>query len=239
MAILSSGHVNMTSLLEKTVAIIAPHRCILCGNYNNIVCFECAKSLLCITNPLCILCGKSTSEWQPCSTCAPKTALDRVWVHSYYDDAVAELIHRFKFDHARDAYKPLAQLIATPLPDLAGFIVVPVPTIAPHIRQRSYDHTVLIAKEVARIIQLPFARSLERIKNIQQIGRTRPERQGIAASIGVRTQPPAKVLLIDDVCTTGATLQACAEVLKKAGATEVVAAAAAWQSPDNTKKKDR
>jgi len=238
MAILSSGPVKMTSLLEKTVAIIAPHRCILCGNYNNIVCFECVKGLPRIAEPLCIFCGKSTAKWRPCAGCAPKTALNRVWVHSFYNGVVAELIHRFKFDHARDAYKPLAQLITTPLPDLADLTVVPVPTVAPHIRQRSYDHTRLIAKEVARLTKLPLANALERTQNAQQIGRTRAERQEIAESIGVCNTPPTRILLIDDVCTTGATLQACAAALKKAGAIEVVAAVVAWQPP-STKKKDR
>lgn len=238
MAILSSGPVKMTSLLEKTVAIIAPHRCILCGNYNNIVCFSCVKTLPRIVEPLCIFCGEHTPEWQPCGGCAPKTAVDRAWVSAHYDGAMAELIHRFKFDHARDAYKPLALAITAPLPDLTGFTVVPVPTIAPHIRQRSYDHTLLIAQEVARLKKLPFARSLERTKNTQQIGRTRTERQGIAESIAVRHTSKVKILLIDDVCTTGATLQACAQALKQAGAQQVVAAVAAWQPPSG-KKKDR
>lgn len=229
----------MTSLLEKTVAIIAPHACIVCSNYNNLVCVDCMSTLPRMAQPRCVFCGQHTADWQPCAVCAPRTPLTHVWVHSQYDGVVAELIHRYKFDHARAAYKPLARLLAAPLPRLSGFTVVPVPTIAPHVRQRSYDHSLLLAKEVARLARLPLARTLERVKNTQQIGRTRKERQAIAESIGVRGRAPQKILLIDDVCTTAATLNACAVALAKAGATEVVAAVVAWQPPKNDMKKDR
>jgi predicted amidophosphoribosyltransferase len=60
MAILTSSQVKMTSLLEKTVAIIAPHRCIACSNYNNVLCESCVAELPYIKEPFCVLCGRRT-----------------------------------------------------------------------------------------------------------------------------------------------------------------------------------
>jgi predicted amidophosphoribosyltransferase len=153
-----------------------------------------------------------------------------------------ELIRRYKFEHARDAYKPIAAAIVTALPSpLADYVVVPVPTVAAHVRERSFDHTLLVAKQVAKLRGLPFARLLERTKNVRQVGASRHVRAEVAQSIVLRKQltQPLKILLIDDVCTTVATLNACAQVLSDAGATEVSAAVAAWQAPSSDTKKDR
>ena len=233
MAILSSGSVKMTSLLEKTVAIIAPHRCIICGNYNNILCDACVSELTQNVPSCCVLCGTKTRDWRVCAGCAPGAHLTGVWARLQYDDAVKELVRRFKFDHVRAAYKPIATLIVRSLPSpLTGWTVVPVPTVASHMRQRGYDHAHLVAKEVARLTHLPYLQALERTRNMRQVGATRQERAEVAESIALRRLPQnTRVLLIDDVCTTGATLKACAALLHKAGAQEVRAAVAAWQPP--------
>lgn len=231
----------MTSLLEKTVAIIAPHRCITCGNYNNIVCEHCVKAVPKAAQSFCVFCGVATAAWKPCVTCAPTTTISRAYAACIYEGVVKELIRHFKFEHARDAYKPLATLITTSLPTLDDeWSVVAVPTVAAHIRERSYDHTLLIARQVARSLGMPLERPLERSKNTRQVGADRQARAAIAGSIVLRRAPKArKILLIDDVCTTGATLSACAVLLAAAGVTEVRAAVAAWQSPSPDTKKDR
>lgn len=237
MAILSSGPVKMTSLLEKTVAIIAPHRCILCSNYNNIVCDLCIKTLASIGS-LCVFCGTATQDWRPCAGCIPKTALSHVYVAGLYTGSVKALIQRFKFEHARDAYKPVGTFLTTPLPDFdSEWVVVPVPTVAAHIRERSYDHTLLIAKQVAETLRLSLERPLERSKNMRQVGADRKARAAVAESIVPRRPLKAKkILLVDDVCTTGATLNACAQLLFTLGATELRAGVAAWQPRPDTKK---
>lgn len=237
MAILTSSQVKMTSLLEKTVAIIAPHRCIACSNYNNVVCDSCIKTLPRPAQPFCALCGVDGKNWRVCSACAAATPLRYVYVGGMYDGILKDLIHRYKFEHARAACKPIARIITTSLLDLADWTVVPVPTVAAHIRERSYDHTLLIAKQVARLANLPLERPLERGKNMRQVGADRKARAAVAESIELGRSPKAKkILLIDDVCTTGATLNACAALLIKAGATEVRAAVAAWQPAPDTKK---
>jgi ComF family protein len=241
MAILSSDQVKMTSVLEKIVDIIAPHRCIICSNYNNVVCESCVRTLSGKLQPFCVFCGGESYNWQPCNSCSPATALTHAYVCASYSGQVKELIRRFKFEHARDAYKPVAALLVSPLPAFNDeWAVVPVPTVSAHIRERSYDHTLLIAKQVAKALNMPLERPLERSKNVRQVGADRKARLAVAESIAVRRPLAAKrILLIDDVCTTGATLNACAQRLVALGVVEVRAAVAAWQSPRPDTKKDR
>ena len=232
----------MTSVLEKTISVIAPHRCIVCSNYDNVVCTACVYGVCRLEAPFCLLCSKETAKWQPCRACVPNTTLTMAQAATMYDGTIKELVHRFKFDHARAAYKPLATLIATSLPSFsAEWVVVPVPTVAAHIRTRGYDHALLIAKEVARQKGISLQTVLRRARDHRQVGANRAERHRQARDVFEvrRAFTAKKVLLIDDVCTTGATLSAAAAVLTAAGAVEVWGAVAAWQQPKLHKKKDR
>lgn len=234
MAILSSDHVKMTSVLEKAITVIAPHRCIVCSNYDNVLCTACVQDVCRLEAPVCLLCGVETAKWQPCRVCAAGTALKMAQAATIYDGTIKELIHRFKFDHARSAYKPLATLIAASLPSFSpDWIIVPIPTVTAHIRRRSYDHALLLAKEVAMQKNIPLQSVLRRSRDYRQVGAGRVERQKQARNVfeTKKTTVAKRVLLIDDVCTTGATLSAAAATLKGTGATEVWGAVAAWQQP--------
>jgi ComF family protein len=135
-----------------------------------------------------------------------------------------ELIGRYKFNGARAAGRTLGGLLHESLPDLpADTLVTSVPTAPPHIRERGYDHAALIAKEFARARQLPYSPALKRRHTLRQRGASRKERLSQAATAFVAIKPVrgGRYLLIDDVCTTGATLLYAARALCKAGADEV------------------
>jgi len=240
MAILSSDHVKMTSLLEKAISVIAPHRCIVCGKYDNVVCTACAYAMRQISEPFCVLCGRRSLNWV---VCAPHdSALNGVYVASQYDGVIAEMIRRFKFDHARAAATPLAAHISAALPSFDSlWLVVPVPTVASHIRERGYDHAALLGRELAKIVGLPFKAVLRRAHNRRQIGANRAMRlKQLKGSIEVIKNCGVvgrNVLLVDDVCTTGSTLVEAAQMLKKAGVRQVWGAVAAWQPPKSVNKK--
>jgi ComF family protein len=157
-----------------------------------------------------------------------------IYAAGVYEATLKALITQFKFEHARAAHKPLAVFLAGALPHFANdWIVVAIPTIPAHIRQRSYDHAALLAGEVARIKGLRRANILARQHDTRQVGATRQQRAESARNaFWVRKDVAGKKLLvIDDVCTTGATLQSAAAALKAAGAAEVWGAVAAWQPP--------
>lgn len=234
MAILYSKDVKMTALLERVITILAPHTCLGCGAEDNNLCDSCADATFEPLLSACVFCAKPSVNWQLCTKCAGKSKLSAVWVAAEYKGVVAELLQYFKFERNKDLYKPLAQAISNALPHLAAnTLVVPLPTANTRIRQRGYDQTLLLAKEVARLRGLQVALPLGRISNSRQVGATRKERQAQAKLAYHVTRPAAvkggHILLVDDICTTGASLNAAARLLHKAGAVRVEAAVVAWQ----------
>lgn len=104
-------------------------------------------------------------------------------------------------------------------------VLVFVPTVPSHIRERGFDHAALLTKELARLRGWHYVPLLARQSNGQQHGATKVARQvQVKGAFRVRSDEPIKgkhVLLVDDVTTTGATLTECAKVLKAAGANRV------------------
>lgn len=221
----------MTSLLESLIAVIAPHCCISCSNYNNIVCDICLPSLAPFASPACVVCDRSTRQTMLCKTCYKQTALSAVWVRAEYGGQLAELIKCFKFKRVAVAAKPLARLLAETLPALAPeTVIVPVPTAHNRIRQRGYDHTFLLAKEISVITGHPVQCTLGRATNTRQVGANKQQRFNQATkAFEVKGKPASSILLVDDVLTTGASLRASAQLLAQAGASDIKAVVLARQ----------
>ena len=117
----------------------------------------------------------------------------------------------------------------------ADIMVVPVPTIRPHIRQRGFGHSELVAREFAKRRNLPFRTGLERLGTYVQQGASLSDRITQAKkSFRARGDfADMRVLLVDDVFTTGSTVQYAANVLREAGADEVWIAITARQTLDD------
>lgn len=156
---------------------------------------------------------------------------------SYRNRYVKKLIAAFKYEpFCRQLYKPLAQLFVNHLealenkPDFSSFTIIPVPLSKQRRRWRGYNQAEELADSLSTTLGLPLdCRSLIRIKNTEcQVGLSAEQRAANAAkafscpiknNIGGRS-----ILLVDDVMTTGATIEECAKVLKENGAVAVVAA---------------
>lgn len=111
------------------------------------------------------------------------------------------------------------------------WVIVPIPTAPARIRTRGYDQALLLARALAATRKLPYRRLLTRQSSARQLGANRRTRQAQAAHLFTAADATGKkILLVDDVCTTGATLKAAATALRQAGATEVAAAVAAWKT---------
>lgn len=224
-------------MIEKIIELIAPHQCIVCGLNNNVVCANCLALKFGGIDSVCVICSGITADYKICTKC-DDCGLERVYVATEYKNT-ATLIKRFKFERLKEAHKVLANVldqIVSYLP--ADTVVVPIPTAHNHIRQRGYDHALLIAREFAKQRRLSFATPLFRLKDVRQVGSNKFERLAQAkSSIAIKgTDFSGKhILLVDDVCTTGATLSASAKLLRDAGAVKVQAAVIAWQPPN---KKD-
>lgn len=137
-----------------------------------------------------------------------------------------QLLHGYKFERARSACIPIAQHLAAILPYMSrNTVVTCVPTDTRRMRARGYDHAGLVARELARELRLPYQRLVTRVTHTRQVGASRAMRlkqlQGAFLVVG---SVPQNVLVVDDVVTTGATLEAVAAVLRTAGARHVDAA---------------
>jgi ComF family protein len=146
------------------------------------------------------------------------------------------LIDGYKFERQRAAHRPLADLLLQCIDQLPeDTVIVPVPTIAPHIRLRGYDHMYLIARYFARKRGLELCSVLHRTTTTRQRGASRAQRMLQAQkAFEVRRDldPDKHYLLIDDVITTGSTLAYASQALLDAGAGHVWVAAIARQPLD-------
>lgn len=224
----------MTSLLEKIVAIIAPHTCISCSKQDNVWCSSCQKSEHKPLPPTCLVCGAKRNDWRPCPPCAANTGLANIWAASEYSGQVRHIIHMLKFERVRDAHIPLVHIILESLPK-GDWLVVPVPTVPKRVRMRGYDQASLLARAIAAKRGLVCSPALFRVQDARQVGKNRMQRQKQSTQMFATARAGqvrgANILLVDDVCTTASTLAAAAHVLRAAGAAQVSAVVAAWQPP--------
>jgi ComF family protein len=139
-------------------------------------------------------------------------------------------VRLLKYSGLRAAVSDMAGAIAerVAFPSSASVLLVPVPTASSRVRQRGYDQAVLLAKALARQADFPYASLLLRSGQQRQVGASRRQREAqLASAFVVRRAKKiegARVILVDDVKTTGATLEAAALALKQAGAKSVEAA---------------
>ncbi|MBQ8359739.1 MAG: ComF family protein [Oscillospiraceae bacterium] len=159
----------------------------------------------------------------------------------YYKDNVRKSIHRFKFGNARSYAGVYARFLALRLQNtfFEPFdILTWVPVSGLRKLKRGYDQTELIAKALSRELGMPATRVLKKIRHTPPQSGLRDAAQRRANVLGAYKSLPdqmlgnKRILLLDDVLTTGATASECARVLLTAGAKEVYFAAVAVASDD-------
>lgn len=180
----------------------------------------------------CYLCNRLTSQNKVCSSCRSRSSLRRVWWLGNYNDILKTLIHDMKFQRKRAYAREFGTILAQALPYLhESTVVVSVPTASTRIRRRGYDQAALIAQSFARTRNLRYQNALVRTSQVDLIGKDRSSRlKQMASATELRIQASFKgqsILLIDDVLTTGASIEAAARLLRKNGAQHVDAAVVA------------
>lgn len=182
----------------------------------------------------CIVCGTIAAKQGICAEC--QAAYSRAWCAGERSGALREAIDSYKFYNNYAAHKDLAALLSERIGRLPeNCIIVPVPTVPSHIRQRGYDHALLLAKRLAKLQNRPVVQLLKRKTATKQRGQNKANRRAQASRAfdrRKRADPDAVYLLVDDVITTGATLHFAAKALRAAGASEVWAGVIARQPLD-------
>lgn len=222
-------------MLDTLMSIVAPHHCCGCGFEGTLLCENCKYDIISEPYSACVACAKGLAGPKGiCSSCT--VPYKRAWCIAPRQDSVQKLIDAYKFMNAKAAYGPIADLLDAHIPLLPeNCVLVPVPTIGSHIRQRGFDHTLLMARRFGRQRHLPVANHLRRRTNTMQRGarsRQRTEQAKRAFECRTTLDPYAIYLLIDDVITTGATVKYAAQALMDAGATKVWVAAISRQPLD-------
>lgn len=221
-------------MLDKVLSTVAPHYCCGCDKIGSLLCDNCKYNISAEASPFCIVCHRPTSRMWLCSDC--KMPYERAWAVGERADVLQRLIGLYKFERAKAAYVPLGDLLLSALPDLPlETVVVPVPTVWAHVRERGYDHTLLIAKYIAKARNLSCCQLVERQnidKQRQATARQRLDQARRAFLVTRSINSDIPYLLIDDVMTTGSTIKYAAKALREAGAKHVWVAIIARQTLD-------
>ncbi len=235
--------------LRSLAHLLFPPFCAACSDPLPIgsrgrLCRDCLSSVRRSPPASCPLCGQphptltgeEPTDPHLCGRClVSPPPLDRAHFPLLYSGAVRQLIHNLKYRGDIYSLKPLVELVMPLLPAglQKGRCVVPVPLHPSRLRQRGFNQALLIARALfPRSETAPFL--LVRTKDTPtQTGLRRKERErNVKGVFQVKKGAvPSRILLVDDVATTGATLSEAARALKRAGAEEVVVFALA-RSPD-------
>ena len=224
-----TGRGRLADWLRRGLDLVFPPRCVGCRRVGTWFCQSCVASIEPIPQPICRCCGRPIPHTGLCVQChthsSPLSGSRSAAVHS---GALREAIHHLKYQGRRELAGPLGDVLIAYWRNLAVPVdlVVPVPLHASRERERGYNQAGLLADTLACRAQLQLNDGdLVRTRDTPpQVGLRADERRANVQDAFVWTGPPLTgltVLLIDDVCTTGATLEACARELRLGGADSV------------------
>ncbi len=206
-----------------------PPRCPGCGRMGALFCDACRARVTLFVPPFCRRCGLPLPGDGLCSRCrATPSGLDGIVAAAVFADPLRQAIHALKYENVRALADPLGALMAEawervglPRADL----ILPVPLHRRRLAERGYNQSALLARALGRGVGLSVdERLLARHRaTIPQIGLSPRERQeNVADAFTCNGRLDGQsVVVVDDVCTTGATLEACAAAVRAAGAGSV------------------
>lgn len=217
-------------LIELAVDSFFPRRCVGCGKIGGFLCPQCLGKLPRILPPLCPNCGRPQASGIVCPSCwQRRTEINGIRSPFRFDEVIRKAIHELKYRNLRAISPCLAELLAAYLKSnpLPGEALICVPLHPRRLKERGYNQSSLLARELGRRIDLPVIEDcLIRVKQVQPQVRAvdvEERRRNVADAFVCRDEKVngRQIILIDDVCTSGATLESCAAALKNKRATSV------------------
>lgn len=219
----------MKNPIEQLITLLAPETCIICGKPNIALCESCVQTEVIQKDTRCYKCNKLTKKPGVCRDCPSR--LRRIWWLGKYEGPIKDIIWEMKFRRAREHARLLGKHLADALPYLSpDTLVVPIPTATRRIRRRGFDQAKLIAQSLATQKNLKYRKLLDHSSQTDLIGKSRRDRRKLVQQNLTYSGKPIianTVLLVDDVLTTGSTIETAAALLRKNGAKHVDAAVVA------------
>lgn len=230
-------------LAAIALSALYPSTCPLCKSPSNVLehsplCMTCWNSIKGYYGPSCTVCATPlVSEYsRVCKECLlHRPHFSSVLSFGIYSGALKEAIHLLKFSGIKRLAKPLGRfLYDIPVPRMDG--IIPVPLSKKTLRQRGFNQTLLLARVLSRRLGIPVCMDVlyKKEDTLPQIGLGAKERSSNLrkAFEVVGNVTDKRVILLDDVITTGATARECSKTLIRAGAKEVVVVTLARSSMD-------
>lgn len=231
-----------TDWKEQLTGFLYPARCPVCGEpsvpHLSLICPECEKKLPFIRGPRCMRCSKPVEEEEAeyCYDCRKRNFLcEKGFAVFRYDHLMSESIAGFKFrgrkEYARYYSMKMAEEAGTFLAANRAGLLIPVPLHKKRYAQRGYNQARLLAEGISERTGIPAADCLMRVRNTlpqKQLGDAgRSKNVGDAFKVSETiwkrlTEIPQTAVLIDDIYTTGSTIENCARVLLNAGVKRVL-----------------
>jgi predicted amidophosphoribosyltransferase len=215
-------------VLAEVLALVAPPACAACRTAleaaTETLCPACRRALPWLTAPRCPRCALPL----PCAPCpARRAAFAGAWAPLAHEGPARSLVNALKFGGAQALADLMGAQVAAGAPDwlAPGTPLVPVPAHPASRRSRGFDQAQRLAGALGRRADCPVQLCLRRHgPDVRQLGASRRRRTAARRLEFAATGPvPARAILVDDVHTTGATLDACARALRDAGASRVLA----------------
>ncbi len=218
--------------------LIYPKKCAICDDVLPTgervgICPKCRHYLKYITGPVCLKCGKEiiSEEEEYCIDCArSEKSFERGFPLLHYISPVRESIARMKYE-ARQEYaefygRELGRAFGHELRRIGGAVLIPVPVASARLRKRGYNQAELLAESLRKETGIPIDTKtlIRRIDTLPQKKLGNEDRiKNLLKAFAVKEGAvvPKTVILVDDIYTTGSTIEACTRVLKEAGAERV------------------
>ncbi|MBE0432429.1 ComF family protein [candidate division WOR-3 bacterium] len=235
--------ISFSDILKAGFDFILPHTCIICSEEleRGMICDNCLEYLPLVNPPLCPACGRPAANAAHCTFCRDRDALDhgRAWM--LFVPPSDAVIHHFKYRRkTRLAHllgRAMAGIVKADFVLSQSDVVASIPLFWLKKIRRGYNQSAILAQIISTETGIEHRDLLKRIRNTRTQTRLSEEhrRQNVLNAFAVCGDgvQDKKILLIDDVLTTGATLKECYRVLKQAGAAEVYSCVAAI-TPDRS-----